>query len=57
MDPELELLLTFLLPVLLLGLVFLFMCIWVITRGMSRSEKVTNRAAQTGSRADGAYFL
>ena len=39
MDPELELLLTFLLPVLLLGLVFLLMCIWVITRGVSRSKK------------------
>ncbi len=39
MDPELELLLTFLLHVLLLGLVFLLMYIWVITRGMSRSEK------------------
>ena len=39
MDPELELLLTFLLPVLLLGLVFLLMYIWVITRGMSRSER------------------
>ena len=39
MNPELELLLTFLLPVLLLGLVFLLMYIWVITRGMSRSKK------------------